>query len=64
MILSLLSVLVCADPAVDLGDSFSNLGNYNQAITEYKRFLFFNPEGAKSAVIHYKITYGIKQFNQ
>ena len=55
MILSLLSVLVCADPAVDLGDSFSNLGNYNQAITEYKRFLFFNPEGSKSAEIHYKI---------
>ena len=33
-----------SDPAVDLGDHFFALEAYDAAITEYKRFLFFNPD--------------------
>ena len=55
IILFLFSVLVYADPAVELGNSFFNLENYSQAITEYRRFLFFNPDAPESAEISYKI---------
>lgn len=48
-------LLVCADPAIDLGDFFFNLGDFSQAITEYRRFLFFNPDASESAEISYKI---------
>ena len=48
-------MLVYADPAVELGNSFFNLENYSQAITEYRRFLFFNPDAPESAEISYKI---------
>ncbi len=33
-----------ADPAFDLGEHLFALKNYDAAITEYKRFLFFNPD--------------------
>ena len=38
-----------------LGDHFSKLENYDAAITEYKRFLFFHPNDARAARSYQKI---------
>ena len=38
-----------------LGDHFSKLENYDSAITEYKRFLFFHPDEARAARVYQKI---------
>lgn len=38
-----------------LGDHFSKLENYDAAITEYKRFLFFHPDDARAASAYQKI---------
>ena len=38
-----------------LGDHFSKLENYDSAITEYKRFLFFHPDDARAASAYQKI---------
>ena len=38
-----------------LGDHFFKLSNYNAAITEYKRFLFFHPDDARVASAYQKI---------
>ena len=37
-----------SDPALDLGEQLFALGNYDAAITEYKRFLFFHPRPSTS----------------
>ena len=44
-----------SDPAVDLGDYFFALENYDAAITEYKRFLFFNSDHPRSGEVQFKI---------
>ncbi|MBM3242319.1 tetratricopeptide repeat protein [Candidatus Poribacteria bacterium] len=44
-----------ADEALHLADSFFDLQNYNEAITEYKRFIFFNPEDERVGYAFYKI---------
>lgn len=38
-----------------LGDHFSKLENYDAAITEYKRFLFFHPDDMRAAGVYQKI---------
>ena len=38
-----------------LGDHFFKLENYNAAITEYKRFLFFHPDDMRAAEVYRKI---------
>lgn len=38
-----------------LGDHFSKLGNYDTAVTEYKRFLFFHPDDTRAAEVYQKI---------
>lgn len=44
-----------SDPAVDLGDHLFALENYDGAITEYKRFLFFNPDQPRVGEVQFKI---------
>ena len=40
---------------LSLGRHFAAHGNPDAAITEYKRFLFFHPEDARGAEVHYSI---------
>ena len=44
-----------SDPALDLGDHLFVLKNYDAAITEYKRFLFFNPNHPQASEAQFKI---------
>ena len=44
-----------SDPAFDLGDHLFALENYDVAITEYKRFLFFNSDHPQAGEAQFKI---------
>ena len=44
-----------SDPALDLGDYFFVRENYDAAITEYKRFLFFNADDPRVDEVQFKI---------
>ena len=44
-----------SDSAFDLGDHLFTLENYDAAITEYKRFLFFNPDHPQAVEAQFKI---------
>ena len=44
-----------ADPALDLGNRFFALGDYDAAITEYKRFLFFDAAPPQASEVQFKI---------
>ena len=44
-----------SDPALDLGDHLFALGDYDAAITEYKRFLFFNVDDPRVDDVQFKI---------
>ena len=44
-----------SDPALDLGDHLFALKNYDAAITEYKRFLFFNSDHPRASEAQFKI---------
>ena len=43
------------DTALDLANRFFEIGNYENAITEYKRFIYFNPSNEKINETYYKI---------
>lgn len=43
------------DVALNLAESLFESGNYEEAITEYKRFIFFNSESEKLSTAYYKI---------
>ena len=43
------------DPALDLGEHLFALENYDAAITEYKRFLFFNSDHPQTVEAQFKI---------
>ena len=47
--------IAASDPAVDLGDHLFALENYDTAITEYKRFLFFNSDHPRSSEVQFKV---------
>ena len=49
------SPIIAADSALSLGDYLSAQGNYDAAITEYKRFLFFQPDHPRAGEVYYKI---------
>ena len=44
-----------SDPVIDFGDYLFALGNYDAAITEYKRFLFFNSDPPQVGDVQFKI---------
>ena len=44
-----------SDPALNLGDRLFALGDYDAAITEYKRFLFFDANHPQAGEVHFKI---------
>ena len=44
-----------SDPALELGDHLFALGDYDAAITEYKRFLFFNADDPRVDEVQFKI---------
>ena len=44
-----------SDPVLDLGNHLFVLGNYDAAITEYKRFLFFNSDHPQASEAQFKI---------
>ncbi len=44
-----------SDPALDLGDYFFVRENYDAAITEYERFLFFNADDPRVGEVQFKI---------
>lgn len=49
--------LICFadDLALKLADSLYDIGNYQEAVTEYKRYLFFHPESNNQSDIYHKI---------
>jgi len=46
---------VLSDEALKVADGLLEQGHYDQAITEYKRFVFFNPENERASYAFYKI---------
>ena len=44
-----------SDPALNLGDCLFALGDYDAAITEYKRFLFFDADHPQAGDVQFKI---------
>ena len=44
-----------SDPALELGDSLFGMRSYGEAITEYRRFLFFQPGDPRASDALYKI---------
>ncbi len=69
-ILLLVILLFCNDSAIaeenpltplTLGDHFAKIGNYEAAITEYKRFLFFHPDHIQTATVYYKIGHAYRE---
>lgn len=57
MLLSLFcrSIAIAEGMPLAVGDHFLSLGNYDAAITEYKRFLFFHPDDARVSDVYYNI---------
>jgi len=46
-----------ADPVLSLADSLKSAGFYNDAVTEYRRYLFFNPFDSNNSDIHAALCY-------
>lgn len=46
---------IYADPAIDLGDRYFASGMYREAITEYYRFIYFNPKDLLRSTVYEKI---------
>ncbi|MDQ1317017.1 MAG: hypothetical protein QG641_784 [Candidatus Poribacteria bacterium] len=44
-----------SDDIITLADNLSKQGKYDEAITEYKRFIFFNPDYADNSQVFYKM---------
>lgn len=66
-ILFLITLFFCNDSAsaeecpLTLAGHFAKLGNYEAAITEYKRFLFFHPDDIQAATVYHKIGYAYRE---
>ena len=55
LLLFIAFIASASDPAFDLGEYLFALENYDAAITEYKRFLFFNPHPPQVVEARFKI---------
>ena len=55
LLLFTVATVSASDPALDLGDHLFMLKNYDAAITEYKRFLFFNSNHPQASEAQFKI---------
>ena len=66
-ILFLIILLFCnysvsaEESPLTLADHFAKNGNYNAAITEYKRFLYFHPDDIQTAAVYQKIGYAYRE---
>jgi len=49
------ATVFASDPALDLGNHLFALGDYDAAITEYKRFLFFDADHPRTGEAQFKI---------
>jgi tetratricopeptide (TPR) repeat protein len=52
------------DDCLRFADKFFDNGNYDYAITEYKRYLFFNPDSKLCGDVHYKIGLAFRHQNK
>ncbi len=59
-ILSCFPVLQAQDLCLMTADKFYENHYYEQAITEYERFLFFNPGDEQAGIIYYKISLALR----
>jgi len=55
LLLLRITSISASDPALDLGDYLFSLQSYDEAITEYKRFIFFHPDDPRVSDAFYKI---------
>ena len=55
LLLFAVTTVSASDPVLDLGEHLFALGNHDAAITEYKRFLFFNSDHPQSGEVQFKI---------
>jgi len=51
----LIIIFLVGDPALVQGDALHAKGFYDEAITEYQRYIFFNPDGARTSDVYYHI---------
>ena len=60
--LTLISVPLCGkDKVLDLADRFFDLGFYEEAITEYKRYILFNAPSGEASYAYYKIGLSLRK---
>lgn len=52
------------DAALQYGQRFYDSQYYSEAITEYKRYIFFNPESEKTSGTHYQIALAYRKQEQ
>lgn len=43
------------DVALELADGLFDMGSYQEAVTEYKRFIYFNPDNETNGEVYYRI---------
>ncbi|MGB9594888.1 MAG: DUF5683 domain-containing protein [Candidatus Poribacteria bacterium] len=49
------SIFASSDDILSIADNLANQGLCDSAITEYKRFIFFNPDNSQTAEAYYKM---------
>ena len=54
-LISAFILLAAADPVLATADDFFAAGYYDEAVTEYKRFLFFNPRSESLSPVYYRL---------
>ena len=54
------SIATAEETPLALGDYFLSLGNYDAAITEYKRLLFFHPDDARVSEVYYNMGFAYR----
>jgi tetratricopeptide (TPR) repeat protein len=55
LLLILYEPMRAGDLALETGDYYCKIGNYDAAVTEYKRYIFFNGDSGSLGEIYYKL---------